>query len=69
MEDFRQKYRYVVEGHMKNAPAIITYYSVVSRETVRLEFTIADLNGFQVKSADIMNAYVTAPIIENIWTV
>ena len=54
---------------MKNAPPTITYTSVVSLETVRLELTIDPLNGLQVKAVDIMNAYVTAPITENIWTV
>ena len=54
---------------MKNAPPTITYDSVVSCETVRLAFTISALNGLQVNAADIMNAYVTAPITENIWTV
>ena len=69
MEDFCQKARYVAGGHMKNAPPTITYASVVSRETFRLALTIAALNGLQVKAADIMNKYVTAPITENIWTV
>ena len=54
---------------MTNAPPTITYYSVVSCETVRLAFIIAALNGLQVKSADIINAYITSPITENIWTV
>ena len=54
---------------MTNAPSMITYASVVSCKTVNLEFTIAALNGFQVKAADIMNAYVTDPITEKMWTV
>ena len=54
---------------MTNAPQTITYVSIVSRETVHLSLAIADLNGLQVKAADIMNAYVTAPIAKNIWTV
>ena len=61
MEDFRRKAQYVAGGHMKNAPPTITYARVVSRETVRLAFTIAALNGLQVKAADIMNANITAP--------
>ena len=68
MEDFWRNARYVAGVHMTNAPPTITYTRVVSRETVRLEFTIASLNGFQVKASDIMNAYVTAPVTENIWT-
>ena len=59
----------MIEGNMTNAPPTITYASVVSRETVRLALTITDLNGLQAKAADIMNAYVTAPITEKIWMV
>ena len=69
MEDFRQKARYVAGGHIINAPPTITYVSVVSRETVRFALTTSALNGFQLKAADIMNAYITAHITENIWTV
>ena len=54
---------------MNNSPSTITYAIVVSREKVRLALTIATLNGFQVKAADIVNAYVTAPIAGNILTV
>ena len=46
----------------------MTYSSVVGRETVRIAFTIAALNNLQVKAGDVMNAYVTAPCSENIWT-
>ena len=34
-----------------------------------MALTISALNGLQVKAADIMNTYFTAPITENIWTV
>ena len=30
MEDFRRKARYVAGGHMTNAPAVLTYASIVS---------------------------------------
>jgi hypothetical protein len=68
MEDFRRKARLVARGHMTSEPDVITYSSVVSRETVRLTLTIAALNDLEVKSADIMNAYITAPTKEKIWT-
>ena len=45
------------------------YASVVSRETVRLALTIAALNDLEVKVGDILNAYITAPITEKVWTV
>ena len=66
MEDFRQKSRYVARGNMTNSPPTITYVRVVSRETILLALTIAALDDLQVLEADIMNAYVTAPITENI---
>ena len=36
MEDFRGKARFVAGGHMIEAPATITFFSIVSRETVRI---------------------------------
>ena len=54
---------------MTNAPPTITYASVVSYERVHLTLTISTLNDWQVKAADIMNAYVPAPITESIWTI
>ena len=51
---------------MTKAPAIMTYASVVSRETVHIALTIVALDGLQGKAADIMNAYITAPPEEKI---
>ena len=39
-----------------------------TRETVRLALTYAALNGLSVMSADILNAYLTAPTSQNLWT-
>jgi hypothetical protein len=69
MEDFRQSARLVAGGHRTKAPATITYASVVSRETVRLALTIASLNDLEVKVRDVLNAYITAPVKEKVWTV
>ncbi|KAL7545200.1 hypothetical protein ACHAWF_014099 [Thalassiosira exigua] len=69
MEDFRRKARFVAGGHKTEVPKTITYASVVSRETVRLALLLASLNDLEVKAADIMNAYITAPVTEKIWTV
>ena len=68
MEDLRRKARLVAGGHTTEAPATMTYASVVSRETVRIALLIAALNDLPVWAADIMNAYVTAPNQEKIWT-
>ena len=53
---------------MTETPKCMTYSSVVGRETVGIALTIAALNDLQVKAGDVMNAYVTAPCSEKIWT-
>ena len=68
MEDFRQKARLVTGGHMTVAPATITYASIVSRETVRIALLLAALNDLGVKSGNILNAYIQAPVTEKAWT-
>ena len=67
MENFRRKARLIAGGHMMDAPASITFASVVPRESVRIALTLAALNGLQVKTADIENAYLQAPVAEKIW--
>jgi Reverse transcriptase (RNA-dependent DNA polymerase) len=52
---------------MKEAPALVTYSSVVSRDIVRLGFLIAALNGIDIMSCDLENAYLNAPCGEKIW--
>jgi hypothetical protein len=62
MEDFRRKARFAAGGHMTETPASNTYASVVSRESVHIALTLAALNDLEVKTADIENAYLTAPV-------
>ncbi len=69
MEDFRQEARLVAGGHQTKAPATITYASVVSCETLHLDLTIVSLNDLEVKVGDVLNAYITAPVKEKMWTV
>jgi hypothetical protein len=57
----------VAGGHMTSAPTIMTYASVVSRETIRNTLTLAALNDLEVKAADILNAYISALIKEKVW--
>ena len=66
MENFRRKARLVAGGHTKTAPEAVTYASVVSRETVHIALTIADLNDLEVKCGDVLNAYITVPVKEKI---
>jgi hypothetical protein len=59
----------VAGGHLTQAPATITYASVVSRETVHLALTFASLNDLKVKVGDVLNAYITTPVKEKVWTI
>jgi hypothetical protein len=59
----------VAGGHVTEVPAVMTYSSVVSRESVRIALTLAALNDLEVKASNIMNAYLTSPCEEKIWTV
>ena len=68
-EDFRCKARLVAGVHTTEAPATITYASVVSRESVCIALLLAALNDMEVKTADIENAYITAPCSEKIYMV
>jgi hypothetical protein len=67
--DFTRKARFVAGGHMTEAPVALTYSSVVSRDSVRLAFLIAALNGLDVACCDIGNAYLNAKCREKIWFV
>jgi hypothetical protein len=66
-EDFQRKARMVAGRHMTSAPMIMTYASMVSPETIRIALTLAALNDLEVKAADILNAYISAPIKEKVW--
>ena len=46
--DMTRKARFVADGHKTPAPEESTYYGVVSRETVRIEFTYSALNGLNI---------------------
>ena len=46
---------------------MVTYSSVVSRDSVRIMLTIAALNDLSLKAADIQNAFLTAPNLEKNW--
>ena len=56
MENFKRKARYVAGGHKTEAPAAMTYASVISHETVRVALTIAALNALEVKAANVEGA-------------
>ena len=54
---------------MTEAPASLTYSSVVSRESIRIAFTMAALNDLGVLVADIGNAYLNADCLEKVYTI
>ena len=67
--DFQRKARFVAGGHMTEPTASISYASVVSRESVRIAFMLAALNGVDLKCADAQGAYLNAKCKEKITTI
>ena len=67
--DLTRKARFVAGGHLTEPPSSITYSSVVSRDSVRLAFLLAALNGLNIMACDIGNAYLNAPCREKVWFV
>ena len=65
--DFTRKARFVAGGHTKEAPPAITYSRVVLRDSVRLAFMLTALNGLDIVSCDLENAYLNATNREKIW--
>jgi hypothetical protein len=65
--DFTWKARFVAGGHTTDTPGLITYSSVVSRDSARLAFLIAGLNELDVLAGDVTNAYLNALCREKIW--
>ena len=56
--DFRQKARFVANGAKTPNLTTTNFAGVVSRDTVRIALTYAALNGLNVMSSDILNAYL-----------
>jgi hypothetical protein len=69
MEDFCRKARFVTGGHTTDAPHVMTYASVVSRESARIALSLTALNDLDAMMGDIESAYLTAPINKEVWTV
>ena len=65
--DMTRKARLVADGHKVADPQGSTYAGVVSRETVRIAFTYATLNGLDILAANIQNAYLNAPTSESFY--
>jgi len=67
--DFTRKAWFVAGGHTTETPASTTYSSVVLRDSVRIAFMFAALNGLDILAADVGNAYLNADCCEKIWTI
>ena len=61
-----EKSRLVAGDHKTEALATITYASIVSRATVRIDLMIAALNDLEVKLGNILNDYIQAHVTEKV---
>ena len=52
---------------MMDSPSLITYSTVVYRNSVQILLLVAALNNLKVMGADINNAFLSAPNLENHW--
>ena len=64
----QRKARFVCDGSRVDASDVPSYASVVSRESVRIAFTLAALNGLSILAADCEGAYLNAPTRERLYT-
>ena len=67
--DFTRKARWVLDRHKTPYPIGSTYAGVVSRESVRIAFIYASLNGIEVCAAYIRNTYLQAHFYTKEYTV
>ena len=64
---FTRKARFVADGSKAEAPSVMTFTSVVSRDSVRITLMLAALNGLDVKCGDVVSAYLNAPPRESVY--
>jgi hypothetical protein len=67
--DFTKKARLVAGGHVTNVPSVMTYSSVVSRDSVQIMFMIAALNDLDIMAGGIENAYLNAETTEKVYMI
>ena len=58
--DFSRMYRIVANGVMTEAPLILTYYYVVSMDSVCLDFFVEGINVVDIMACDVGNEYLNA---------
>ena len=62
--DFIRKAIWVKDGHKTPDPSMSNYAGVVSRDSVCIALTYADLNDVDFTAADIQNSFLQAPSSE-----
>ena len=67
--NFTRKARLIAEGCRTPNPVTSTYAGVVSRESVRIAFIYAALNGLDLWAEDVQNAFLQSPCSEKYFTV
>lgn len=67
--DGRHKARLVAGGHLTEAPTDSVYSSVVSLRGVRMVMFIAELNGLEIWSTDVGNAYLESLTQEKVYII
>ena len=65
---FNCRYRLVTGGNKTESTSSITYSSIVTRESVILEFLTDGQNYIDICARDIGNAYLNATCQEKLWT-
>ena len=64
---FTRKALLVVGGHNIAPPYSITYFSVVTRDIVKMKFIIDFMNDLYICACKISNAYLNAPYQGKMW--
>ncbi len=67
--DFTRKAQTCAQGDQTDPTALITYASVVTRESFCIVFVIAALNDLNDLSANVVGAYLNAPCPERVHTI
>ena len=68
-EDRRYKARFVAGGHRIDSSEFNTFSSQVDSLSVRILFLIAQVSGLDLMTADVGNAFPTAPVAEKVYAV
>ena len=67
--EFSRKAQMVANGAMTEVPSSLTYYSIVSRDSVCLDLLIEILNDLHVMSCDVGDSYLNVTCQEKTWFV